>query len=100
MNAVHWFLLGVVALFAALYARSPARPRLALGYLRWVTLLGVSALVLAPFLWSVAAAFKDQTVLNEYVFFPPLAKWSHETVNLDNFRRLFAGEEAVQGKVY
>jgi multiple sugar transport system permease protein len=100
MNTVHWFLLLVVGIFGVLYVRSPARPRLALGYLRWVILLGVSVLILAPFLWLVAAAFKDQTVLNEYVFFPPLAKWSHATMNLDNFKRLFAGEEAVQGTVY
>jgi multiple sugar transport system permease protein len=100
MNTVHWFLLLVVGIFGVLYVRSPGRPRLALGYLRWVILLGVSVLILAPFLWLVAAAFKDQTVLNEYVFFPPLAKWSHATMNLDNFKRLFAGEEAVQGTVY
>jgi len=100
MSTVHWFLLIVVGTFGVLYARSPARPKLAFAYLRWVILLGVSVLILAPFLWLVAAAFKDQTVLNEYVFFPPLAKWSHETMNLDNFRRLFAGEEAVQGTVY
>ena len=100
MTPAHWFLLVAVGIFAVLYARSPARPKLAFSYLRWVTLLGVSVLILAPFLWLIAAAFKDQTVLNEYVFFPPLSKWSHETMNLNNFKRLFAGEEAVQGTVY
>jgi ABC-type glycerol-3-phosphate transport system permease component len=43
--------------------------------------------------------FKDKSVLNEYVFLPPLSSWS-ETVNLDNFRRLFKGEDTVQGKVF
>jgi len=71
-----------------------------LRYLRWMTMLGVSIVVVAPFLWLVAAAFKDQAVLNEYMFFPPLAEWSHRTMNFDNFRRLFAGEQAVQGTVY
>ncbi|MEY2934137.1 MAG: hypothetical protein RL033_4886 [Pseudomonadota bacterium] len=99
MSLLHWSLLAVLGVFGALYAR-PGSRSLALRYLRWVTLLGVSTLILAPFLWLVAAAFKDQAVLNEYIFFPPLSQWSHSTLNLGNFRRLFAGEEAVQGTVY
>src|SRR5688500_18766095 len=99
MSLLHASLLGALAVFAALYARGCTR-LLAFRYLRWVTLLGVSVLVLAPFLWLVAAAFKDRAVLNEYIFFPPLGEWSHATLNLDNFRRLFAGDEAVQGTVY
>jgi hypothetical protein len=56
---------------------------------------------LAPFAWLLAAVFEDQAVLNEYVvfFFPPLCARSGETMNLDNFRRLFEGDEAVQGTV-
>jgi multiple sugar transport system permease protein len=100
MSTVHWILLLAAGVFVVLYARAPARPKLAFGYLRWATLLGVSVMILAPFVWLVAAAFKDQTVLNEYIFFPPLAEWSSKTMNFDNFRRLFAGEEAVQGTVY
>jgi multiple sugar transport system permease protein len=100
MSIVHWLLLVALGIFVVLYARSPARPQVALSYLRWLTLIFVSVLVLAPFVWLIAAAFKDQTVLNEYVFFPPLSEWSHATMNLDNFKRLFAGEEAVQGTVY
>jgi ABC-type glycerol-3-phosphate transport system permease component len=90
----------VLGVFAVLYAGSPRRPSLALGYLRWATLTLVCLVTLAPFVWLVAAAFKDQAVLNEYVFFPPLSAWSGKTMNLDNFRRLFAGDEAVQGTVY
>ena len=84
MSIVHWLLLVALGIFVLLYARSPAQPRVAWGYLRWLTMISVSVLILAPFLWLIAAAFKDQTVLNEYVFFPPLSKWSHATLNLDN----------------
>lgn len=100
MSLLHWVLIFGLGIFGALYAIAPSRPRLAFGYVRWMTMLGVSVVVLAPFLWLVAAAFKDQAVLNQYMFFPPLAEWSHQTMNLDNFRRLFAGEEAVRGTVY
>lgn len=99
MNPLQLSLLAVFVVFAALYVRPRSRA-LAFRYLRWATLLGFSVLILAPFLWLIAAAFKDQAVLNEYIFFPPLSEWSRATLNLDNFRRLFAGEEAVQGKVY
>jgi multiple sugar transport system permease protein len=100
MTTIHWILLLAAGIFVVLYARSPRRPALAFSYLRWVTLLGASVLIVSPFVWLIAAAFKDQTVLNEYIFFPPLAEWSEQTLNLNNFRRLFAGEEAVQGTVY
>lgn len=99
MSALHVSLSFLLVVFAALYARASSR-QLAWRYLRWVTLLGASVLILAPFLWLIAAAFKDRAALNEYVFFPPLSEWTRATMNLDNFRRLFAGEEAVQGTVY
>ena len=94
MNALHYGLLfvfgigGLLALFSS---------KLAITYLRWVLLLAASTLVLAPFLWLVAAAFKDRTVLNEHIFFPPLSEFS-EKMNLDNFRRLFQGDVSVQGE--
>jgi ABC-type glycerol-3-phosphate transport system permease component len=68
--------------------------------------LGFSVLVLAsvvtvaPFFWLFAAIFKDRSVLNEYIFFPPLAEWSGETINLGNFEQLFTGQSSVQGTVY
>jgi multiple sugar transport system permease protein len=99
MNPVQLSLLALFVLFAALYVRPRSRS-LAFRHLRWATLLGFSVLVLAPFLWLIAAAFKDQAVLNEYIFFPPPSEWSSATLNLGNFRRLFAGEEAVRGTVY
>jgi ABC-type glycerol-3-phosphate transport system permease component len=64
-----------------------------------VLLLGSSLIVLAPFVWLIAAAFKDRAALNEYIFFPPLSTFS-ETMNFDNFRRLFKGDVTVQGTVY
>lgn len=97
MNPLRLLLGVVVGVFAVLCLRSQ---KLALRYLRTVLLALVTGLVLAPFLWLVAAAFKDRSVLNEYVFFPPPSEWSTKTVNLDNFRRLFGGDNSVQGKVF
>lgn len=100
MNPLRWLCVGLVLGFFVLYLRSPRQPKLAFAYLRWV-LLGVAAcLVLAPFLWLVAAAFKDREALNEYIFFPPLSAWSDKTMNLSNYRKLFAGDPSIQGKVY
>jgi multiple sugar transport system permease protein len=100
MNALHAALLTIVVLFIALLLVDPRRPRLSLVYLRLVVLVAAALIVLSPFAWLLAAAFKDSSVLNEYLFFPPLGELSHETVNLNNFRRLFRGESTLQGTVY
>jgi multiple sugar transport system permease protein len=100
MNALQITLLVLFGIFPLLYLRSPRRPKLAYGYLRGLVLTLTSIAVLSPFFWLVAAAFKDKSVLNEYAFFPPLDKWSAQTLNLNNFRRLFAGEMSVKGIVY
>ena len=100
MNALQGTLLALFAVFPLLYLRSPRRPKLAYSYLRGLVLTLASIAVLSPFAWLVAAAFKDKSVLNEYIFFPPLSKWSTETMNLNNFRKLFAGEMSVRGVVY
>jgi ABC-type glycerol-3-phosphate transport system permease component len=100
MNALQITLLVLFGIFPLLYLRSPKRPKLAYSYLRGLVLTLASIAVLSPFAWLVAAAFKDKSVLNEYVFFPPFNKWSAETLNLNNFRRLFAGEMSVKGVVY
>jgi len=71
-----------------------------LGLLRYLVLCGVAVAVLAPFAWLIAAAFKDKAYFNEYLFFPPLSEWSSKTLNLDNFRTLFAGDPTIQGTVY
>ena len=86
--------------FVALYLRNPKNPRVAVVYARWVLLALASALILSPFVWLVAASFKDASVFNEYVFFPPLSEWSAKTVNLGSFKRLLAGDPSIQGKVY
>jgi ABC-type glycerol-3-phosphate transport system permease component len=100
VNPLRFVLLSALLVFAVLWIRSPKNPKAALTYGRWVTLLGASILVLAPFVWLVAAAFKDQAAFAEYVFFPPLSEWSDETMNLENFRRLFSGDPSIYGKVY
>lgn len=100
MNRLQIVLLALFAVFPLLYLRSPRRPRLAYGYLRALVLALTSIAVLSPFVWLVAAAFKDRSVMNEYTFFPPLSEWSSRTMNLRNFRRLFAGETSVKGVVY
>jgi multiple sugar transport system permease protein len=100
MNPLRALLLALVLIFVALVLRSPKNPGLALAYLRWLLLGCAATLILVPFVWLVAAAFKDREALNEYVFFPPLSAWSQKTLNVANFRRLFAGDPSVQGKVY
>ncbi|HEX5101273.1 MAG TPA: carbohydrate ABC transporter permease [Polyangiaceae bacterium] len=99
MNPLRALVLVLIAGFVVLWLRSPSRPKTAFAYLRAVALASAASLVVAPFLWLVAAAFKDREVLNEYVFFPPLP-WTEKTMNLENYRRLFAGDPSVQGKVY
>ncbi|MFZ5897400.1 MAG: carbohydrate ABC transporter permease [Myxococcota bacterium] len=100
MNPLRWILLVALLVFVGLLLRSPKQPRLAFTYLRWVALLFATLLVLAPFFWLIAAAFKDKSALNEYIFLPPPGEWSDKTVNLSNFRRLFRGDDTVQGKVF
>jgi multiple sugar transport system permease protein len=100
MTNVQIVLLGLLAIFVFLYARSPKRPALAFRYLRGVAIGLACIIVLAPFVWLLAAIFKDNLVFNEYLFFPPLAEWSKETMNLDNFVELFKGRSSVRGKVY
>jgi ABC-type glycerol-3-phosphate transport system permease component len=100
MNTLQLTLLVLFGVFPLLYLRSPKRPKQAWSYLRGLILTLACIAVLSPFVWLVAAAFKDRSVMNEYAFFPPLDKWSSETMNLKNFRRLFAGEMSVKGMVY
>lgn len=100
MNALRLTVIAAILVFFVLWLRTPKQPRLAFAYLRYVVLTFAAVLILSPFLWLIAAAFKDRQVLNEYVFFPPLSEWSGRTLNFDNFRQLFAGDPSIQGKVY
>jgi multiple sugar transport system permease protein len=100
VNALRLALLIAGAVFVALWARAPRRPRAALRWGRWVLLGAASLVVLAPFVWLIAAAFKDRGALNQYVFFPPASTWWHGTMSLENFRELFAGKPSIRGTVY
>lgn len=126
MNALHVLILIVVLFFGPLYLISR---KLAWTYARVAALLGVSAIMLLPFVWLVCAAFKDKAVMNDYTFVPPPSKWVgdhvreqvgnktelvklstattqpkpdeviHGGVNFNNYRELFAPKETAQGPV-
>jgi ABC-type glycerol-3-phosphate transport system permease component len=100
MNPLQLILLGLGVIFLVLWAKSPKNPSTAVRYARAVILAIASIAVLAPFVWLLAAVFKDRTVLNEYMFFPPISEWSSKTINLSNFERLFQGRPSVQGRIY
>jgi ABC-type glycerol-3-phosphate transport system permease component len=90
-----YLLLAAVALLPLVYRR----PALALRCARVLALGFACLVVLAPFVWLVAAVFKDKSVFNEYVFFPPVHEWSRKTINLDNFTQLFHGKRGAQGTI-
>lgn len=100
MNLLQSILLALVAIIAVLWVKSPKNPTHAVRFGRAVVLALACIAVLAPFVWLLAAIFKDRSVLNEYMFFPPLAEWSKKTMNLENFSRLFQGRPSVQGRIY
>ena len=95
MNALHVLLLALLAPLVVL----SRRPAIALRYARWLALGLACVIVLSPFVWLLAAIFKDKAVFNEYVFFPPLERWSSNTVNLSNFSQLFHGKRGVEGTI-
>jgi ABC-type glycerol-3-phosphate transport system permease component len=96
MNALHWMLLGIAAIFVGLLLVSR---KLATTYARFALLTVVGTIMLIPFAWLICAAFKDKAVLNEYTFLPPPSNISTQTINLGNFRTLFAEKDTVQGPV-
>lgn len=99
MNGLHISLAALAAVYVALRAVGRRRPGLAAGYARHVLLGAASFVMLAPFAWLVCSAFKDSSVLMRYTFLPPPREWSAATLNLGNFRRLFAEESSLQGPV-
>jgi ABC-type glycerol-3-phosphate transport system permease component len=100
VNALHIVRLLLFAIFVVLFARSPRNPKAALTFARYVLLGAASLAVLAPFVWLLAAIFKDKAYQNEYLFFPPLSEWSSRTMNLGNFERLLEGKPSVTGTVF
>jgi len=97
MSFFHVAVFLLLVVFIGLRLRSK---RQAWKYARFTLLTLAALVVLSPFAWLLAAVFKDRSVLNEYVFFPPLDKWSNATVNLNNFRELFKGRPSLHGTVY
>lgn len=96
LSGVHWALIAAFAPFTLLL---PLSLRAGVGYIRLAVLMVIGTIMLAPFAWLISASFKDKDVLNEYVFLPPPAKISSETVNIDNYRTLFTPRDAVEGQV-
>ena len=81
MNALHWFLIALAAVFGLLMLVSR---KLAFAYARFTTLVLVGTVILMPFAWLICAAFKDKAVLNEYSFLPPPSTWRTPTVKQDD----------------
>ena len=96
LSPLDWLLIALAAIFIALL---PISKKLAIGYARTAVLVLVGTVILAPFAWLICAAFKDKDVLNKYTFPPPPSEISHKTVNLDNFRELFAPTPSTTGPV-
>lgn len=99
MSVLHWVLVALVAPVVVLWVRS-RRLGPGLRYARGLIIGTASVIVLAPFWWLLAAIFKDKSIFNEYIFFPPLALWSRKTLNLGNFVELLRGTSSVDGPVY
>lgn len=126
MNWLHVLILIVVGFALPLFALSR---KLGWSYVRIAALLGVSVVMLLPFVWLLCAAFKDRSVMNEYTFLPPVSTWVGDqvrqdvngkpafvsvdslagdpkpeeiipgTINLRNYAELFAPKETAQGPV-
>jgi ABC-type glycerol-3-phosphate transport system permease component len=100
VNGLQLFILALFVVFVALFLKNPRNPKRALNYGRGVLLTAACTMVILPFVWLIAAIFKDPSVFNKYIFFPPLSEWSTDTINLHNLRRLFEPKESLQGTVY
>ncbi len=97
MNALHYLLLALLAVFALLMLIGARRA--ATAYARVTVLLLVGTVMLIPFAWLICASFRDKSVLNEYMFLPPASEISGKTINLENFRTLLAHKPTLQGPV-
>lgn len=98
MNFLHLILVILVVVGVVLLALDRRRPRLALGYLRYVVLLIVAGAILTPFAVLITGAFKDNSVLMAYPFLPPMSQWS-EKLSLASFQKLFLPRPSLQGTI-
>lgn len=96
MNTLQISLLIVAAGFPALWLISR---RWGWVYARWAGLILAAVVMTLPFVWLACAAFKDKSVLNEFMFLPPVSELSGDTINLDNFIELFSPKQTVSGTV-
>jgi ABC-type glycerol-3-phosphate transport system permease component len=96
VNVFHYALIALGLVYFLIRLRDRERAR---KFARWAV-IGVGALlVLSPFVWLVPAVFKTGDAFNDYVFFPPLSKWSG-TMSFANFRKLAEGRPGLRGQVY
>ena len=117
VNELQAWLLVLFALAAVLFVIFPRKPKIAGTYLRYLILILTAFVMLTPFLWLLAAAFKDSDVLMKHLFFPPVKSMIAEPVNhsadtpaipglnadvmnLENFNKLLQPKETLHGKVY
>jgi multiple sugar transport system permease protein len=99
MGAVPALALMLIGLGLAGLACGRRGRAFSVGYLRWLLLMVAACLTLTPFVWLVCAAIKAPEALMGYAFLPPPSTWG-DTLSLGNFRRLFSGENTVQGTVH
>ncbi len=96
MNTLQISLLIVADGFPALWL---IRRRWGWVYARWAGPILAAVVMTLPFVWLACAAFKDKSVLNEFMFLPPVSELSGDTINLDNFIELFSPKQTVSGTV-
>ena len=96
MSFLHYGLIWLVLVYIYIRARDREHAR---RFSRWAIIAAGALVVLSPFVWLVPAVFKSGDAFNDYVFFPPLEKWS-ETMTLANFRKLGEGRPSLRGQVY
>ncbi len=99
MNGLRLVLLLIISGYFVLLIGFRKKPHLAQNYMRYSAIVLACIVFASPFLWLIAAVFKDSSVFNEYVFFPPLSKWSAETINLSNFKELFSPRPGLDREV-
>jgi ABC-type glycerol-3-phosphate transport system permease component len=94
VTSIWWILIVAYAVFAIIL---PWHKPLALGYARFAALALIGTVMLMPFAWLICSSFKPQPF--ESMLLPPPSQISSKTVNLENFKTLFANKDTAQGPV-